>query len=196
MDSNGVPCLQYHMDWIKRCRMQEEAAAVSAGGSGTTNQRNNTVLIPRRFDVLFGRGMAAAEHTGNLRAFHIVEMNRELYEKASKHEKTYLAEKIVRLINESYGRFLKYNKATGVWHEVESDLAREKISHYFRRLRELDSVAATADQKGKTTTTTGTSSITKRQGASSGSSISSNDATAESFTDSATPGKRFRRPSS
>jgi hypothetical protein len=173
--------------------MQEEATAVSAGG-GTTNQRSNTVLIPRRFDVLFGRGMTAAEHTGNLRAFHIVEMNRELYEKASKHEKTYLAEKIVRLINESYGRFLKLDKATGVWQEVESDLAREKISHYFRRLRELDSVA-TAEQKGKTTTF---SSSTKRPGASSssGSSISSSDATAKSLTDSAAPGKRFRRPSS
>ena len=111
-----------HLDWLKRLRVQEMSGA------------RVTAIVPRRFDVLFGKGKTITEHTGNLRAVHIVEMNREMYEKSGKYEKTQIAERIVVLINKSYGRFLKMED--GGWVEATSEEARDKISHYFRRLRE------------------------------------------------------------
>jgi hypothetical protein len=38
------------------------------------------------------------------------------------------------MIHESYGRFLKWEEDEG-WVEVEHDVAREKISHFFRYMR-------------------------------------------------------------
>jgi hypothetical protein len=76
-------------------------------------------MIPRRFDVLFGRGATIAEHTGNLRAFHIVEMNRGRYEKAGKFEKIQIADRVVHLIHTTYGRFLR--KKPGGWVAVNRD---------------------------------------------------------------------------
>lgn len=55
------------------------------------------------------------------------------YEKAGKMEKTEIAERIVNIIHESYGRFLKWEKEG--WIEVDHEAAREKISHFFRHLR-------------------------------------------------------------
>jgi hypothetical protein len=124
LDENHNIKLDHHLDWVER----RKALEVSLG------EKEDFVLIPRRFDVLFGKGKNIAEHTGNLRAGLVVEMNRSRYEKASKFEKTQVAERIVHLIHLSYGRFLK-NETFG-WVEVSDDAAREKISHFFRRLRE------------------------------------------------------------
>jgi hypothetical protein len=52
------------------------------------------MLVPRRFDVLFGRGHYTRNHTGNLRAAHIADMFRDKYEAATKYEKTAIAERI------------------------------------------------------------------------------------------------------
>lgn len=52
---------------------------------------------------------------------------------ASKFEKTAIAERIVTSIRESHGRFLKWEENT--WVEVDSEAAREKISHFFRHFR-------------------------------------------------------------
>ena len=179
MDEHGKVQVDNHLKWIEQRRIGEDKARYVIGSAPSY------ILVPRRFDVLLGRGKTASEHTGNLRAFHIVEMNRERYEHAGKFEKTQIvrvmrnfslskcvmlrmngssvekrwfsrliavsvtypcraflsfhqAEKIVHLINQSYGRFLKRD-AGGVWVETTTDEARAKISHCFRRLRELDS---------------------------------------------------------
>ena len=103
---------------------------------------------PRKFDVLLGRGKTASSHTGNLRLFHIVDMNRSKYEKLGRYQKHRFSGMIVHLVNQSGGRFLKKVKTTmknsggkaeqQQWIEVTSDEARDKISHCFRRIRELD----------------------------------------------------------
>ena len=115
-----------HLAWIKRLRVQELSGETST----------NAVLVPRRFDVLFGKGKNVSQHTGNLRAAHIASMNRKAYEEAGKFGKTLVAEKIVKLIKESYGRFLKLEEDG--WVEVDGDTARDKISHFFRRMREVE----------------------------------------------------------
>lgn len=52
--SNGELSLEWHLEWLKIRRIQEESDSVKDG-----------VIIPRRFDVLFGRGKNTREHTGN-----------------------------------------------------------------------------------------------------------------------------------
>jgi hypothetical protein len=132
MDEQNIPTVDYHLQWIQERQIQESSSSVS-------RDRIATGMIPRRFDVLFGRGTTIAEHTGNLRAFHIVEMNRGRYELAGKFEKTQIADRVVHLIHIAYGRFLR--KTPGGWVEVSRDEAREKISHCFRRLRDVENRA-------------------------------------------------------
>jgi hypothetical protein len=85
--------------------------------------------------VLFGRDNAAVRHTGNLRCQHIVLMQYQKYEAASKFGKADISERVVSLINEAGGRFLK--PVNGGWTEVERDVAKNKIAHFFRKLRTL-----------------------------------------------------------
>jgi hypothetical protein len=120
---NGDLSLEWHQEWLQLQAIQEEASKSSTDG----------VILPRRFDVLFGRGKYTREHTGNLRALHLVEMYRVEYEKAGKTEKTAITNRIIQIIHESLGRFLKWERHG--WVEVDDNAAREKISHYFRHLR-------------------------------------------------------------
>ena len=150
LDEEGNLTLDHHLNWIEQIRAKEAAEALQ--DSTTVGIKpSSIVMVPRRFDVLLGRGKTIAEHTGNLRAFHIVEMNRQRYERAGKYEKTQIAEKIVHMIQESYGRFLKRDQGDDhnggeigtigsyCWIETTTEEARDKISHCFRRLRELKS---------------------------------------------------------
>jgi hypothetical protein len=100
---NGSVSLAWHREWLEVRRSQEEAA-VSEQAS------DKGVVVPRRFDVLFGRGKNTREHTGNLRCVLLVEMNQKKYEAANKYEKTEIAERIVTMIHESYGRFLRWDR--------------------------------------------------------------------------------------
>jgi hypothetical protein len=131
VDEHDNLILDHHLEWIQGRRAQES--------SSSPCPRIAARMVPLRFDVLLGRGPMISGHTGNLRAFHIVEMQRERYEKNGKFEKTHIADRVVHLIHTSYGRFLK--KENSVWVEVSRDEAREKISHCFRRLRLLESRA-------------------------------------------------------
>ncbi|CAB9517657.1 Transfer protein [Seminavis robusta] len=122
-NANGPMNLENHLQWIQSRRKQEEKG------------NNNTVdiIVPRRFDVLFGRGHHTRNHTGNLRAAHIADMFRDKYEAAGKYEKTAIAERIVKIIRESQGRFLKWED--DAWVEVDQQTARNKISHFYRNTR-------------------------------------------------------------
>lgn len=135
---NGELSLAYHQEWLQIRQIQEEE---SQDGSSPG------VLVPRKFDVLFGRGKNTREHTGNLRANHLVEMHQEEYERAGKFEKTKVANRLVTMIHESYGRFLKW-ETTG-WVEVGDEVAREKISHFFRHLRSKATVPASGKDETK-----------------------------------------------
>lgn len=140
---NGQLSVTYHKKWLQARRAQE---------APTSETSKDGILVPRRFDVLFGRGKNTREHTGNLRAGHLVEMQQEEYEKAGKLEKTEIAERIVAMIHESYGRFLKWEE--NGWVEVGDDAARDKISHFFRALR--------CKKSQPTTSTNDRASATKR----------------------------------
>lgn len=147
---NGILSVEWHKEWINVCRTQEESESSKDG-----------MILPRRFDVLFGRGKYTREHTGNLRALHLVEMHRAEYERAGKFEKTEIAERIIQIIHESLGRFLKWENEG--WVEVDDTVARAKVAHFFRHLRSKTS------SKDDTSTEVSTSrseqsSVSKRRG--------------------------------
>lgn len=123
LTEDGSCCNDWHEHWMALVQRQEELG-----------YRGETIIIPRRFDVLLGKRAEAREHTGTMRALHVVEMYFEEYEKLGKYQKTEVAERIIRIIHESDGRFLKQND-DGAWIEVDDTEARKKIAHWFRHAR-------------------------------------------------------------
>jgi hypothetical protein len=89
---------------------------------------------------LSGRGKGIQAHPGNKRLRELVEANLERYERATRLEKTLLAETIVRNIKDTSGRFLKLDSGRGGgWSEVNDEIARDKIAHAFRTQRKSQS---------------------------------------------------------
>ncbi|CAB9531222.1 Transfer protein (Partial), partial [Seminavis robusta] len=62
--------LENHLQWIWSWQKQEEKG----------NNITADTIVPRRFDVLLGRGRYTRNHTGNVRAAHIADMFRDKYE--------------------------------------------------------------------------------------------------------------------
>eukprot|EP00934_Nitzschia_sp_Nitz4_P006221 Nitzschia sp. Nitz4//scaffold164_size50480//37886//41443//NITZ4_007007-RA/size50480-snap-gene-0.57-mRNA-1//1//CDS//3329538089//6211//frame0 len=129
--------------------------------------KEETALVPHRFDVLLGKSGAARDHTGNRRASHLCQMYYSIYEQSNKYQKTNIAERIMKIVEESGGRFLKMD-ADGHWMEADEVSSRNKISHMFRYLRAKESVVSTkeaeltSDSPSTTTTATTVSSSVKR----------------------------------
>mmetsp|Transcript_30749 Transcript_30749/g.72172 ORF Transcript_30749/g.72172 Transcript_30749/m.72172 type:complete len:295 (+) Transcript_30749:525-1409(+) len=117
----------FHRKWLEAQKHYEE-----------NSSRCQATLVPRRFDVLFGRSKRCMQHPGTMRCQLLVEMNFEEYEGEGKVERNLIAEKVVRIIHESGGRFLKWegDSTTGAWKEVDHDVARAKVTHFFRGFRE------------------------------------------------------------
>jgi hypothetical protein len=120
---NGHLGMKWYNEWITLRQSLEEVAdqqqqvaattGVSSSGNIDHSNCNNHIginITPRKFDVLFGRGRTTRNHVGNLRCAHLVEMHQLEYEKCSKSEKTELAKRIVTMIKECNGRFLKKDR--------------------------------------------------------------------------------------
>merc|ERR1712113_454413 len=103
------------------------------------------VIVPTQSDVLFGKGRKMKQHPGNIACNLLCEEMQEAYESAGKFEKTDIAESIITAVHERGGRFLKATTGSNEdadscgWLEVDRLVAREKISHAFRRLRKSKS---------------------------------------------------------
>lgn len=88
-------------------------------------------------DVLCGRDKLSHAHVGNKRFRHIVMMYRQEYQNApSRESKTTITMKIVSMIRECGGRFLKQDEVTGDWVDVGDHYAREKVSHALRSAKD------------------------------------------------------------
>ena len=156
--------IEWHLEWLEmQQHLEEEAtkkaqeAPQSEDDDSADGNGKNAILVPQRFDVLFGKSKYAREHPGNLRCLCIVEMLFNEYEKADRRQKTQVADMVMTRIRESKGRFLK--KQGPVWVEVDHGVAREKISHFFRALRGQKMAAGRA---GSPTTTAATAASKKR----------------------------------
>lgn len=87
-------------------------------------------------DVLCGRGGATNSHSGN-RAFRLlVKQFQEQYLRAKKAEKPSVADKVVALVRERGGRFLRRwdtsEKGNILWVDIGDDRAREKTCQALR----------------------------------------------------------------
>jgi hypothetical protein len=90
--------------------------------------KNNMIGIN---DVLLGRGGATTGHEGNKRYRAIVSHHLQEYLAARKREKALIAQKIVAIVKENGGRFLKRDP-NNVWLAVSDQRAREKTSQALR----------------------------------------------------------------
>lgn len=95
------------------------------------------VIVPGRFDVLLGRQKRCQDHVGNLRYRHLVLSYQDDYENASKHEKTAIAQKIIKEVHERGGHFLEIFYEDFI--EVSDIVARKKVAHAFRSQRRIQS---------------------------------------------------------
>ena len=140
MQPDGTWLSAWHREWLETHRIREEredalsvslANPVSRVGSETTDDNDSVVV--GRFDVTLGKSTKAREHTGSRRASHLCEMFYDQYQRANKYQKTEIAERIVQMIRESGGRFIR--EENDEWVEVDDMVARAKIAHFFRYKR-------------------------------------------------------------
>jgi hypothetical protein len=95
--------------------------------------KNDPLQLPGigSYDVLCGRHKLAFNNIGNRRLRVTVSLSLERYlAKPSRQDKTLVIFSIVKLIQESGGRFLKWKKDR--WIELGEKQAREKVGHALR----------------------------------------------------------------
>lgn len=83
-------------------------------------------------DVLFGRGGATNNHVGNKKFRVLVTDHQPEYFGARKKDKAVISKRIVRLVRERGGRFLRRDESSGLWIEVGDKKATEKTSQALR----------------------------------------------------------------
>ena len=121
---NGEVKRKNYRQWLKNRYSHEEDETMTL---------QNSILIPGRLDVLFGRGKPIQSHIGNLRYQVLLDKHRLAYEEAKKYEKLDITKQIVAQVQQYSGRFLKAEGAG--WKEVDDTAASQKISHAFRTRR-------------------------------------------------------------
>jgi hypothetical protein len=115
--------------------MEEDSEAGSNSVCSQDDQVSSVgPLDARPCDVLFGRGKPFQTHPGNIYFLSLIDAQRELYDIAGRGMKKEITSRIILLVKESSGRFLKKETNVG-WTEVEDDVARLKASTAFRTWR-------------------------------------------------------------
>ena len=87
--------------------------------------------IIRENDVLLGRGGQTNKHVGNKRYRSIVVDHQHEYLRARKKDKIVIARRIVAIIHQNGGRFLKQIPSS-LWEEVTDERAQAKTSQALR----------------------------------------------------------------
>jgi hypothetical protein len=145
--NDGEPKTKAHRAWVKSRKQQEDQDDIVSN--------SKMIVVPGRVDVLLGRGKPIQEHFGNLRYHVLLDHYQQAYETAKKFEKMQVAQKVVAIVHDYSGRFLKQEGAG--WIEVEETVAREKVSHAFRTRRTAifkNSNSSMSDTSYATNTTT------------------------------------------
>lgn len=94
----------------------------------------NTVITPRRTDVLFGPKYK--HHPGTLRLQEIVSQQSPVFESIGhRTDKTEFVGLLVQHLKASGIRFLEMDKKAGIWIEVDDKFARNKVAKVFRNKR-------------------------------------------------------------
>ena len=121
--------------------MRVQRDDILAGRSATDAQ---LIDLPSRKDVLLGKGKPNQFSSGNQRLLSIMDGYLDQYHGCkSREEKTALTCRVVDMLKANGVRFL--SKESGIWMEVPYDIARERVSHTFRNLRQNKANKRTSD---------------------------------------------------
>ena len=112
----------------------------------TLEPSQKEVLLPSNYSpsinsVIVGRGKSPNRHVGNKRLRVLVSSYLTKYEQGDKYVKTIIVSDIINMIRiackeeeRNGGAFVKYDKTTGRWYDLDNTIAREKVSYQFRDL--------------------------------------------------------------
>eukprot|EP00980_Cylindrotheca_fusiformis_P019168 scaffold6501_cov98-Cylindrotheca_fusiformis.AAC.2 len=128
--ADGGVQLANQVEWMRKRRKKEAYLLKYPQIDGAVN-------LPSNNDVLWGRGKQIYWHPGNRVLRELVETYEDEYNELSRDGKTKVAHRIVSVVHGFSGRFLKPDEESGMWIEVSDLEAREKVTHRFRRNREL-----------------------------------------------------------
>ena len=111
--------------------LNEVSTATVAAVLATTIE-TNSLINPRKTDIMCGRGSAAKSNPGNITYHNVVNSMKGLYATCLKNEKTKISRSIVATIREKKGLFLEINTKLGVWCDIGNKKAIEKTSQALR----------------------------------------------------------------
>ena len=128
---------------VERKRLEDEQLA-------RRQNYDEEVIVPTGKDCLLGRGRPFQEHVGNVRLAAMIDQHRAEFSEAGTTygQKTKVCDTIVNLIHESGGRFLRHKTSDPLdgWEVVDSDIARDKVSHGFRVKRMKRNTSASSNK--------------------------------------------------
>jgi len=113
-------------------------------------EHGTAVPYPTSYDVVLGRGNPSQSWPGNLKLAEMIRDQEGRHKRApDRIAKTAITVAIMAAVQTVGGRFLK-RAEDGAWHEVDQDVAREKIAMSFRnskRLARNDAARSSHDDK-------------------------------------------------
>jgi len=122
-----------------KCRKKRSSSICS--GIEFSELHENDPNYPNKRDVICARGAESRFHPGNQRFRMIIEQHCESYMDAPKRERQLYTKKIVKMIHEGGGRFMKRREVgnqdggepgTCAWYEIDARSSREKVSQSLR----------------------------------------------------------------
>ena len=90
------------------------------------------ITSPTDLDVINGRGQGIQRHPGNMKYRTLVYLNKGLYAKCPRPDKSKISKGIVAAIRQVGGRFLEFDEAPGVYNDIGDRKAYEKTSQALR----------------------------------------------------------------
>ncbi|KAL3904665.1 MAG: hypothetical protein SGILL_009981 [Bacillariaceae sp.] len=100
---------------------------------------SHAVCLPLASDVLLGRGKPYQNYSGNVQLRSLICDYWDAYDTVTKKGgKTEIAERVVDIVKERGGRFLKLNEKLDWWFPVSNKDAVGKVSQGFRKKREMN----------------------------------------------------------
>lgn len=112
------------------------------------------IKTPHKHDVLCGRGGATYKHVGNFTFRHLCLLNKDLYCRCEKKEKTKISKAIVDAIQgqDPPGKFLAIDQESGLWKEINESKAILKTSQALRegeKSKHREACSTSNDKKEK-----------------------------------------------
>jgi hypothetical protein len=159
--SDGTLLMDAHVEkWTRRRAWEHqrrqaalENANIGRGGNRCTNITNisdeNSVRVdvPGPEDVLLGRGQHRYLHPGNIRLRNLIELRSDEYDFSTLAQKQRITGEIMHTIHELTGRFLKDDGFC--WVEVDDAVAKKKVAHAFRTLRQSRKAVVKSSRRGE-----------------------------------------------